>query len=283
MLSVSISIMENKQATNVKKRDIIISLIFVAAMAALIVILVIDLLPLLKDVAAHADDESVMVGDIRSYGSRGVFVLAALHTLQVLTAVFPSQAIQILAGLCYGVWYGLLICLAGIIAGNVAAFTLSRQLGVTLAPLMARFRSKRPGRQAEKKLVSSSFINRIKHPALLAFILYFIPGLPNGFLPYVFARTKISLWRYLLSIIAASVPSVLLCTVVGERFASGDSATALILIGALVIALALVLIFRKRIMAFIERSSEAAPGQDAADAACTTPDPDRPDGGNDTK
>lgn len=280
--------MENGSAARISKRNLIISIILVASMAALIVVLICDLLPLLREVAAHADDESTMVASIRSYGSRGVVVLGALHTLQVVTAVFPAQPIQMLAGLCYGIWYGLLICLGGIILGNVAAFTLSRQLGVTLAPVIRKYKLRRQEKRGDdsQTVMNASYIDRLKHPEVLAFILYFIPGLPNGFLPYIFAQTRISFPRYLLSIVAASIPSVLFCTVVGEKFAKGDSTTAWVLIGVLVLILVFAAIFSKKITALIKKKSRVKNADDAGTDTVTDTDTDldaNADSGNDTK
>ena len=84
--------------------------------------MVVDLLPLLRQVAANAGDESKIVKYIASYGFKGVPILIGLQALQVITAVIPSAAIQLLTGLCYGVWWGTLINLVGCVLGNLIIF-----------------------------------------------------------------------------------------------------------------------------------------------------------------
>ena len=108
-------------ATGMKKTNLFTALV-TAAMLGLIAIMVVDLLPLLKQVAANAGDESKIVEYISSYGFKGVPILIGLQALQVITAVIPSAAIQVLTGLCYGVWWGTLINLVGCVLGNLIIF-----------------------------------------------------------------------------------------------------------------------------------------------------------------
>jgi sugar phosphate permease len=51
----------------------------------------------------------------------------------------------------------------------------------------------------------------------------------------------------------ASVPSVILCTLVGDRVSKGDFKTAIILAAILIVLILFIVIFRKRIIDTIER------------------------------
>jgi uncharacterized membrane protein YdjX (TVP38/TMEM64 family) len=235
------------------KRQTLFSLIVLALMLALIVFLVVELIPLLKEVLQNTSDESKVLSYIQAYGAQGVPVLMALQALQVMMTFLPAAIIQILAGLSYGVWVGALICIAGTILGNLIVFTVLRQLKSAFSSFFKeRGERGEMDEQADKpkknRFLSIAKLNQMKHPEYVAFFLFLIPGLPNGILPYIFAQTKITTLRYLVSVAAACVPTTLLCTWLGERISKGDYQTAVILVVILIAILAVVLIFRKRIM-----------------------------------
>jgi uncharacterized membrane protein YdjX (TVP38/TMEM64 family) len=241
------------------KRQIVFSLIVLALMLALIVFMVVEMIPLLKEVLQNTSDESKVLGYIQAYGAQGVPVLMALQALQVMMTFLPAAIVQVLAGLSYGVWLGSLICIAGTIIGNLIVFTVLRQLKSTFSSFFKERGEKgemdeldEPDEQEDKpkktRFLSIAKLNQMKHPEYVAFFLFLIPGLPNGILPYIFAQTKITTLRYLVSVAAACIPTTLLCTWLGERISKGDYQTAVILVVILVAILAVVLIFRKRIM-----------------------------------
>jgi uncharacterized membrane protein YdjX (TVP38/TMEM64 family) len=238
------------------KRQTLFSLIVLALMLALIVFLVVDLIPLLKEVLQNTSDESKVLSYIQAYGAKGVPVLMALQALQVMMTFLPAAIIQVLAGLSYGVWGGALICIAGTILGNLIVFTVLRQLKSAFSSFFKergeRGEMDELDEQADKpkknRFLSIAKLNQMKHPEYVAFFLFLIPGLPNGILPYIFAQTKVTTLRYLVSVAAACIPTTLLCTWLGERISKGDYQTAVILVVILIAILAVVFIFRKRIM-----------------------------------
>jgi len=223
-----------------KKRYLFTALITLA-MLGLIAVMIVDLLPLLKQVVANTSDESKIVEYINSYGFKGVPILVGLQALQVITAVIPSAAIQLLTGLCYGVWWGTLINLAGCMLGNMLVFVAMRQLKSLAAPLVDRISQK-------KSVVSLEKLQKIKNPQVLAYSFFLIPGIPNGIMPYIFSRTSITLGQYLLANFAGSLPSTFLCTFCGDRISTGNYTTAII-VGAATVVVAVVLIcFKNKIV-----------------------------------
>lgn len=220
-------------------------------MLGLIAVMVIDLIPLLKQVLSDTHDETKMIDYINAYGAKGVPILAGLQALQVMLTVIPAAAIQVLAGLCYGIWYGAVICIIGGIVGNMIVFIVLRQVRSAFSALF----KERSAKIKKERFLSVNTLNRLKHPEYISFFFYLIPGIPNGILPYIFAQTHISIGKYLLSVSAASIPSVLLCTWLGERISKGDYRTAVILAAVFIVILIIVLIFRKKITDKIEKST----------------------------
>ncbi len=255
------------------KKRTILSICVLAVGIGLLVVMCISLIPLLKQVLDNSGNEADLVPYISSYGIGGVFLLMGLQIFQVVLPFFPTAVIQILAGLCYGIWLGSLVCLIGCVLGNSLVFLGMRQFKKTFSELFAPNPNKK---KKPNKFLSVATISRMPRPALIAFLLFLIPGIPNGILPYIFSQTKITYPRFILSVACASTPSILLCSILGERIYAQDYTTAIIL-GAVVVVLAVVFfLFRNKILARVERTRPAAPAADAAEQA-DPKDPPRPD------
>ena len=233
-----------------KAVNLIVSILLMVLILVAITVMVIDLLPLLKDVVAHITDEQVVTRDIYNYGWKGIFILAMLQAVQVITTVFPAQAVQILAGLTYGLFKGMLISVVGLVIGNALVFILIRRFGKAF--MMFRFVQ---NRKPKPKKWDLSFLLESRNAAKIAFVLYLIPGLPNGILPYIFAKSKMSLFQFLLIIVLAAVPSILFFSLIGERLSSGHQKTAFIVLGVMLMITVLVIVFRKKILAYVKKHS----------------------------
>ncbi|HPQ45798.1 MAG TPA: VTT domain-containing protein [Clostridia bacterium] len=234
-----------------KYKQRIFSIIVIVLMVVLIVIMCIDLIPLIKNIFAHTNDENSVVSIIDSYGSKGVFILISLGALQIISAVISAVPIQILAGLAYDVFYGFLICLTGFLLGNVMVFVLVRQIKVAL-----NFKWLKREDKLTKSRWDFSFIRKSDNLMFMAFLLFLIPGVPNGILPYIFANTRISLPKFLLCAVTAGSPTILLSIYVGDRISKGDVKTAAITAAILIGMSLLVVLMRKKILALIKRLSK---------------------------
>jgi len=248
------------------KKHIIIQVIVVVAIIALAVVMVIDLFPMVQKVIQNAGNEADMVNYIESFGARGVTVLMGLQTILVIFPFFPSAAVQVLTGLCFGAYWGTLIILGGMVLGNTIVFVVIRQMKGLFVPLFHKEEdssdsddSESPNKKGKrKKLISKEQLEKMKRPELVAFFFFLIPGVPNGIVPYVFARTKISFWKYITVVILGNIPSAFVCTFLGERVSAGSFTTAIV-IACVVVAIVLVaVIFRKKLMAFITHERENA-------------------------
>jgi uncharacterized membrane protein YdjX (TVP38/TMEM64 family) len=240
-----------------QKKDFIISLITLAIIVGLIALLCVMLIPILADIFGGQDGRNA-IEIINAHGARGVPILACLQALQVITTVVPSMLIQIPAGLVYGTWAGLMICLAGSIIGNMIVFSALRQFSTTIDHIFPTRRKKREekARRPKKKsrlpfFLNPESLNRMPHPELVAFYVYLIPGIPNGVLPHIFARTKVSFARYLIAVVAGNAPATLVCTLVGDRLAHGDWRGAVVIILIFAACIGIALLMRRKLIALI--------------------------------
>ena len=226
-----------------KKQNIITS-VAMLIMLVLLAIMICLLFPVLRDVLQNVNDEAVMVEFIYSHGFRGVPILLGMLILQVVIPFIPSPAIQLLTGLCYGVWLGMLINIIGIVMGNTLVFLTIRQSRSLLASF---FKKKRTARG----FLNIENLSRLKNPEHIVFFCFLIPGFPNGIAPYIFAQTKIPFHKYIIATILGSIPSTFLSTFLGDRISQGNHVTAIIIGSILVLVLIFVLIFKKRLMSLV--------------------------------
>lgn len=231
---------------NINKANTIITVISLAVMIVLLVIMIIDFIPLIKEVMENTGDEARVIDYIDKYGSKGIPILIGMQILQVVLTFIPAAAINVLAGLCYRIWLGSLISMIGVILGNALVFFAIRQFKKVLSPI---FKKKTDDHEKKKhKLISVQTLNEMKHPEYLAFFFFLIPGIPNGILPYIFAQTKISIFRYLITITIASIPSIIIFNILGDKIGDGNYSIVIIIAVCAVVIMGLVFLFRNKIV-----------------------------------
>jgi uncharacterized membrane protein YdjX (TVP38/TMEM64 family) len=240
-----------------KKKSFILPLITLAVIVGLIALLCVMLVPILADIFTNHDGRNAME-IIHSHGARGIPLLACLQALQVITTVVPALLIQIPAGLVFGTWTGLAVCLVGSIIGNMIVFIALRQFSTTIDHVFPTRRKKREEKAQHPKkksklpfFLNPESLNRMPHPELVAFYVYLIPGIPNGVLPHIFARTKVSFGRYLVAVVAGNAPSTLVCSLVGDSLAHGNWQGAVIIILIFAGCIGVALLMRRKLITLI--------------------------------
>lgn len=181
-------------------------------------------------------DEQKLEAYMRSFaGLRGLATAFLLQFIQVVSIICPGGPIQIASGAVFGFWTGYAVCEAGYLAANVAVFAAARRLG----PGMERLFPVGEGGKSRLK-----FIGNYKNPAFMVFLGCVTPILPNGIVPYVAARTKITPGRFALAVFLGSTPTFMMLCALGNRLLQGDFLIVGI-IGVIFIA-AVVLAYVKR-------------------------------------
>jgi uncharacterized membrane protein YdjX (TVP38/TMEM64 family) len=198
-----------------------------------------DLWPLMQELIQNQNDEQKSVDYIKAFGAKGVPILIIIEALLAAISVISANPIHILAGLAYGVVLGSIIAVVGVAIGNVILFLLFRQFRKLFSPLI---------KPKKEHFLSIDKLNEMKHPEIIAGIAFALPGLPDLIIPYVFSKTKVPLWRYILSITLASIPGIVLLTYTGNLLAQGNWKVVIALVIAMVFLVVIVVANRKRIM-----------------------------------
>lgn len=183
------------------------------------------------------------INKLQNMGFRGVMILIAIGALQVILAVLPGEILEIMAGIMYGPWFGLIICEIGITLGTVIVYFAVKMLGRNASLLINT-------EKYEEKFKVLKDPKRIE--ILMASFLLF-PGLPKDFLAFVAPLTNVKFSRFLIINAIARIPSILTSTYFGGSIFSGNFKIAL-LIYILEGVLALIgVIFNKQITEKLEK------------------------------
>lgn len=218
-------------------------------LGAAIVVLLTWLVPVLVLIAASLQNGENMAQTLGEMGSRAALVVVGLQMLQVVLVFFPAAPIQVMAGLCFGVWIGTLLCMVGFVLGNVIVLYIARHFKL-FRPSQTPMADKK-----RNKWLNLQKLSQMKHPEYTAFLLFLMPGLPNGLLPYIFASTSITIPRYALSIATAAFPTLLIFAWLGESIATREYLAVLLIGLGYTIGVVCLFLFRKRILHFLSRFS----------------------------
>ncbi len=179
---------------------------------------------------------------VNSYGKQGVFVAFGIQMLQVVVSPIPGEVIETGMGLCFGWFWGAVICLLGVAIAATFVMLFVKRFGIKAVELFV----------STEKINELRFINNEKRLKSTVFLLYLIPGTPKDPLIFFFGLTKISIWDFVLIQTVARIPSVVSSTFGGTFIAEGNYMGATI-IYVVTGALALIgLIFYNKILELLD-------------------------------
>ncbi len=159
---------------------------------------------------------------VKSLGGWGPILLLIIQMLQVFVAFIPGEPIEIIAGLMYGTWGGLALCLGGILISTVIIYFGVRKIG----------KNKLSSIYEKEENAKYSFIFKSKNLLYVVFILFLIPGTPKDILLYLCPFTKINPLTYFAIATFARIPSIITSTLAGDTLAEGSIWTSVIIFGA---------------------------------------------------
>lgn len=134
---------------------------------------------------------------LAGFGIRGQITLSILSMLQVIIAVLPAEPVQVVAGLTFGFWIGVLICIIGVFVGNTVIYVLYKIYGDKLQD----FFSHKLALDFDNTKTSSKV-------TLVIFILYFLPAIPYGAICFLAATLGMKYPRYITVTVLGAIPSV---------------------------------------------------------------------------
>lgn len=149
---------------------------------------------------------------IESLGFLGIFVLLFVQILQVVIAIIPGEAVEVLAGLLYGTLLGFIICEIGMIIGTIIIYYFVKKIGKNRIQIISE----------DEKFNKFKILNNTQSLEMLTFIMFFIPGTPKDLLTYFMPFTKIEANKFFTIVAIARIPSILSSTYAGSSLGEGE-------------------------------------------------------------
>ncbi len=205
-----------------RKSKIKILRILLAIIAVAIIIgIIIYLIPVMKNLSTVEGQEAFR-NKVNDSGFLGLLMLFGLQVAQIFLIILPGEPIEILAGMCYGGWGGLLFITISVFILTTAIFFMVRKLG-------RRFVYDICDEEKVKKIENSKLFKNPKKIEWIMIILFMIPGTPKDLLVYIAGLLPIKPLRFILISTFARLPSVVSSTFAGNTLMKGDWQSSLVI------------------------------------------------------
>ncbi len=136
----------------------------------------------------------------------GSLLMIAVCSLQVIVALVPGEVVEVSAGLLFGWWQGLIICIVGMTLGSIVVILLVRRFGRRFVEAF----------YPAEKIDTLPILNDPTKRNFMTFLLFLIPGTPKDLLTYVVGLTRMSIPLYVVLTSFARIPSIVVSTLSGD-------------------------------------------------------------------
>lgn len=193
------------------------------------------------------DPESVKLFLSRFNGfDKPAFV--GIRAFQTVIKIIPAEPFEIVSGILYGTWGGMLLCMAGTLIGSAVIIALTKTFGRRLVNLFVPI----------EKIDSLKFLRNEKSVYFTLFLIFLIPGTPKDIITYAAGITNLDLKKFMLITGIARIPSILVSTWCGEQIIAKNYRTAIIAFAATLIATAAFSLIYKAVSSKKAKKSEEA-------------------------
>ena len=214
----------------VKIFKIILSILVIAIFIGVILYM----LPVMKNLSTK-EGQLAFKDRVQDSGFVGMLSLFGLQVANIFLIIVPGEPIEIIAGMCYGAFWGTIFVMASACIITIGIFFLVRKLG---RKFVYDFCSK----ERIEKIENSKLFKNPKKIEMIMLILFLIPGTPKDLLVYLGGLLPIKASRFILISTLARIPSIISSTIAGDQLAVGQWQLGLILYAAIIV-LVLIIIF----------------------------------------
>lgn len=187
----------------------------------LLIGLIVYLFPVMKNISTP-EEQMEFKNQVESMGALGYLALFGLQFAQIFLIVLPGEPIEILAGMCYGGFGGLIfITISVFIITNIIFFTV-RKFG-------RKFVYSFCNKERIEKIENSKLFKNPQKIEWIMLILFLIPGTPKDLLVYIAGLLPLKPLRFVLISTFARLPSVISSTFAGSSLVAGDWKFSLII------------------------------------------------------
>lgn len=173
---------------------------------------------------------------LSSLGFRGYVTIGVLSMLQVVFTFLPAEPVQVMAGVSFGLFKGVGICLLGVFLGNTIIFLVYKLFGKKLTEYFEH--------NLEFDFEMASKSSKI---ALVIFLLYFLPAIPYGLICFFSASLNIKYPKYIFLTLLGSIPSIFIGVGLGHLAIATSWILSLAIFLVLVIVILILIKNKKKV------------------------------------
>lgn len=205
--------MKNKKVKIIRASILILILL-------IMIITTIKMFPIFKSIATEEGRNSFK-SNIENSRVQGVLMILGLMFAQIFFPILPGEPVELLAGMCFGIWGGLIVLYVGVFLMTLLIYCLVRKFG---KDFICTFVSEEKISQIE----NSKIWNNPTKIRTLLFLSFFIPGLPKDIFVYIGGLLPINPVEFLLISTLARFPSIISSTIAGSNILYGNWSVILI-------------------------------------------------------
>ena len=168
----------------------------------------------------------------------GLTILYFMSVLQVISIILPGILIQVSGALIFGWWKSFIVCWLGFVSGNALVFIAARIMGKQMSEMLSLDR---------KNTWLVRQMNR-HDPAFVTALACMVPGIPNGIIPYIAARTRLYLHEFIYAVAESCWIQILLNCIAGHFLIRGQYAFTIFAIILQVVILLVIAKNRDRLL-----------------------------------
>lgn len=178
------------------------------------------MIPIFKSIATEEGRNSFKT-NVQNSKVQGVLMIIGLMFAQIFFPILPGEPVELLAGMCFGTWGGLIVLYIGVFLMTILIYCLVRKFG---RDFICTFVSE----EKISKIENSQIWNNPAKIRTLLFLSFFIPGLPKDIFVYIGGLLPINPVEFLLISTLARFPSIISSTIAGSNILYGNWSVILI-------------------------------------------------------
>ncbi len=221
-----------------EKRNKTIKIIIFIITIMILIGCTIYLYPIMKELLKPEGRENLKI-EIQQNGPNGILLLLGLEAAQIFLPILPGEPIEILAGMCYGTFGGLIFIMLSVFIVTAMIFFMVRKFGRDFVYTMV-------SKEKIQKIENSKLFTHPKQIEYIMLILFLLPGTPKDLLTYLAGLLPIKPSRFIVIATLARLPSIISSTYVGATLINGNWKIGLLMYVGIFVVVGIAILLAKK-------------------------------------
>lgn len=221
-----------------EKRNKTIKIIIFIITIMILIGCTIYLYSIMKELLKPEGRENLKI-EIQQNGPNGILLLLGLEAAQIFLPILPGEPIEILAGMCYGTFGGLIFIMLSVFIVTAMIFFMVRKFGRDFVYTMV-------SKEKIQKIENSKLFTHPKQIEYIMLILFLLPGTPKDLLTYLAGLLPIKPSRFIVIATLARLPSIISSTYAGATLINGNWKIGLLMYVGIFVVVGIAILLAKK-------------------------------------